>query len=90
MADVIDNPRLSRFELTEQGLTAFAEYDRDGDRLVIPHVEAPPALRGTGAAGRLMHGMLAHIRSAGLKVVPLCPYAAAYIRRHPEWDDVLA
>ncbi len=90
MSDVIDNRADSRFELTEQGLTAFADYRLQGDVLVIPHVEAPPALRGTGTAGRLIEGLLNQARSRGLKVTPLCGYAAAYIRRHPEHSDLLA
>lgn len=48
-----DNTALQRFELEESGLIAFANYRRSGQHVVIPHVEAPPALRGTGAAGRL-------------------------------------
>ncbi len=81
---VVDNPALSRFELTEGGLTAFADYRRQSGRLLIPYVEAPPALRGTGAAGRLMEGVLAAARAEGLKVVPTCGYAASYIRRHKQ------
>ena len=89
MADIIDNPARSRFELTEQGLTAFAIYRRAAGHLVIPHVEAPPALRGRGTAGRLMEGIVAMARMDGLRVVPLCSYAAAWFRRHPEACDLL-
>ena len=88
-ASVIDNPERRRFELTQQGLVAFADYRREPGRIVIPHVEAPPALRGTGAAGRLMAGALDIIRAEGLRVVPSCPYAAAFIKRHPEYQDLL-
>ena len=90
MTQVIDNKAQSRFELEENGFVAFAEYQRDGGMIVIPHVEAPPELRGTGAAGRLMEGVLNAARAQGLKVVPSCPYADAYIRRHKEWADLRA
>ena len=90
MSSVIDNPVLHRFELEEQGHTAFADYRHGEGRLLLPHVEAPPALRGTGAAGRLMEGVLAIARGQGLKVVPLCSYAAAYIQRHKEYQDLVA
>ena len=90
MSQVVDNTARSRFELEEQGLVAFADYHLRGGQLVIPHVEAPPALRGTGTAGRLMAGVLDIIRERGLKVVPRCPYAAAFIRRHPEYRDLVA
>jgi predicted GNAT family acetyltransferase len=90
MPEVVDNRQRNRFELEEQGLLAFADYRRAGGRLIIPHVEAAPGLRGTGAAGRLMEGVLAAARSEGLKVTPECGYAAAYMRRHREHQDLLA
>ena len=87
---VRDNPDRQRYEMTQDGRLAWADYYRNGDVLVLPHVEADPALRGTGAAGRLMEGMLAHVRAEGLKVRPVCSYAVAYIRRHKEHHDLLA
>ena len=90
MAEVTDNAAAGRFELAEAGEVAFAQYRREPGRLVIPYVEAPPALRGTGAAGRLMEGVLGVARSEGRRVVPLCSYAAAYIRRHGAHHDLLA
>ena len=76
--------------MEEAGLIAFANYRRNGSVLVIPHVEAPPALRGTGAAGRLMAGVLALVRERGEKIVPTCSYAAAYMRQHKDQRDLLA
>jgi predicted GNAT family acetyltransferase len=90
MTAVVDNKPLSRFELEENGDLAFADYSLKDGWLVLPHVEAAPPLRGTGAAGRLMEGVLAYARAEGLKVRPLCGYAAAYIRRHPEHRDLVA
>ncbi len=84
MSDVIDNTRANRFELEEDGLTAVAEYHLKGDSLYIDYVESPPALRGTGAAGRLMEGVMQAAREKDYKVVPVCGYAAAWIKRHPE------
>ncbi len=86
---VTENPSLNRFELVENGNTAFANYRRDGETVVIPHVEAPPALRGTGTAGRLMEGIVGLARAEGFKIVPLCSYASAWFRRHPGDRDVL-
>jgi predicted GNAT family acetyltransferase len=90
MPDVADNAKLSRFELTEDGHTAFATYRRNGARATIPHVEAPDALRGKGTAGRLMEGIVARARAEGFKIVPACPYAAAWFQRHADSADVLA
>ena len=80
----------ARFELAEQGALAFADYRVQDGRLIIPHVEAAHALRGTGAAARLMEGVIDAARQRGLKVVPLCGYADAYMRRHPETADLRA
>jgi len=86
---VTDNRERSRYELEVGGETVFALYRRHGETLVIPHVEAPPRLRGTGAAGRLMRGVMEIARAEGLKVVPLCGYASAWIRRHREFADLV-
>lgn len=85
---VVDNRELQRFELPVNGQIVFADYRRQGPRLVITHVEAPAALRGTGAAGRLMQGVLDLARGEGVKVLPLCSYARAWIMRHPEYRDL--
>ena len=90
MTDIRDNAAQHRFELEEQGQIAFADYEREGDVLIIPHVEAPAALRGQGTAGRLMEGMLDIVRERGMKVIPSCPYAAAFIKRHAAYRDLLA
>ncbi len=85
-----DNRDAGRFELEIGGLIVFALYRRDGQTLLIRHVEAPFSLRGTGAASRLMEQIMAVARGEGLKILPLCGYAAAWIARHREHRDLLA
>jgi uncharacterized protein len=87
---MIDNEQRHRFEAQENGLAVFANYREQDGRLVLTHVEADPALRGTGAAGRLMEAIVGHARSHDLKLTPRCPYAVAWFRRHPDAQDVLA
>jgi predicted GNAT family acetyltransferase len=86
---VTDNGPAHRFELIEDGLVSFADYRRLPGRLIIDHVEAPPALRGTGSAGRLMEGVARAAREQGLRITPLCGYAAAWLRRHREHSDLV-
>ena len=76
------NPELSRYELEVDGLLAVADYQRSGHRLVIPHVEADPALRGKGAAARLMEEVARTARAEGMRITPLCSYAAAWLQRN--------
>lgn len=90
MALVRDNSAARRFEMEEGGHIVFADYRRASGRLIIDHVEAPPVLRGTGAAGRFMEGLAAEARATGEKIVPLCGYAAAWLNRHPEHRDLIA
>lgn len=91
MADVFrDNVEAGRFELATDGGLAWADYRRRDGRLIVPHVEAEMALRGTGAAGRLMEQVALAARAEGIRIVPLCGYAAAWLRRHPQFADVVA
>ncbi len=89
MNQVADNLARNRFELIEEGKLAYADYRLEGEVLVIPHVEADPALRGKGTAGRLMEGLLEIARRRNLKVKPVCSYAVAYLHRHSEHRDLL-
>ena len=78
-----------RYEMDEQGLTSWADYRRSGDRLYIDHVESPVALRGSGAAGRLMAALSADARANNLRITPICGYAAAWLRRSKEFGDLV-
>lgn len=89
LSEVTDHPTHLRFELVEDGKLAWADYRREGEVLEITHVETDPDLRGRGTAGRLMVGAMAIVRRRGWKVRPLCGYAAAFFRRHPEHADLL-
>jgi predicted GNAT family acetyltransferase len=86
---MIDNKDASRFEREENGLLVWAEYRIKDGKYLIPHVEAEPPLRGTGAAGRLMQDIVDHARAGQLVIVPRCSYARAWFASHPEAQDVL-
>ena len=66
----------------------FADVDPVGkDAVLIKHTEISPQYEGKGFAGQLMRHILEDTKGRGLTVVPVCPYAAAYIKRHPEYLD---
>lgn len=90
LRDVIADQRFEQgFSDPEGQLRAvFADYAVQGATRVILHVEADPALRGTGAAGQFMQSLAQHARAEGLKLVPRCSYAVAWLKRHPEFSDV--
>jgi uncharacterized protein len=80
----IDNKNDNRFEYHVNGSIAFADYRREDGQLFIDYVEAPPQLRGTGAAGKLMEQVMDVAQKENLSVVPICGYAASWISRHAE------
>jgi predicted GNAT family acetyltransferase len=59
-------------------------------QIIIDHTEVPEAYRGQNVGVALVERAVNDMREAGLKITPLCPFAAAQFRRHPEWHDVLA
>jgi predicted GNAT family acetyltransferase len=86
-----DNPGQQRFELVVDGTVAgFAAYERDGDTVRITHTEIDPAYEGKGYGARLAGQALDSLRRDGLSVVPACRFIAAYVQRHPEYQDMVA
>ncbi|WP_420328356.1 GNAT family N-acetyltransferase [Mameliella sp.] len=76
---------------TDGGPEAELTYSKAGDHMIIiDHTGVPDAYRGQGIGLALVERAITDARSAGKKVLPLCPYAAAQFKRHPEWADVLS
>jgi predicted GNAT family acetyltransferase len=88
---VVDNAGKRRYELwVDDRLAGFTRYKRKGDEVLLLHTEVDPDLRRQGLGSELVEGELDDIRSRGLTVRPLCPFVAAWLRRHPEASDLLA
>jgi uncharacterized protein len=79
-----------RFELDTDAGEALAFYRLDDGVMTFTHTEVPASLRGRGIGSALMRGALESVHAQGLKVVPRCPFVAAYIARNPEFGDLLA
>jgi predicted GNAT family acetyltransferase len=86
---VRDNPALSRFELDLDGRTAVAYYQLSPGVITFRHTEVPPEMSGHGIGSQLVRGALEAARARSLKVVPKCPFVAAYMAKHPEFNDLL-
>jgi len=82
IGDVTDNTAQSRFELNVDGHVAYLEYERTPNTLTLLHTEVPPEIRGRHIADRLVEAALAIGRSEGRRLVVICPFARAYLRRH--------
>ena len=89
--DIRHNENESRFETTVDGHLATAEYDlEDPNRIVFTHTEVPEALSGRGIAAAIVKYGLDHARDKKLTVVPQCAYVASFVKRHAEYQDLLA
>jgi len=87
---VINNTPANRFEIRIGDEVAFLTYTRDRATIAYTHTEVPPSLEGHGIAAKLAAHALDYARSNNLDVVPLCPYVAEYIKRHPAYEDLVA
>jgi predicted GNAT family acetyltransferase len=82
IGDVSDNAAQSRFELNIDGHVAYLAYERSPDTLTLVHTEVPVEIRGRHIGDRLVEAALAIGRSEGRRLVVVCPFARAYLRRH--------
>jgi len=85
---IVHNPDENRFEVTIDGNLSKMDYIQNGRNFVITHVGVDPSLRGQGVAGKIVEAGLSYARRNSFRVVPMCSYAAAYIRRHPEHAEL--
>ena len=86
--EVVHNPAENRFETWIDGNLSKLDYIQDGKNFVITHVGVHPSLRGQGVAGRIVEVSLVYAKENSLRVVPMCSYAAAFMRRHPEYAEL--
>jgi predicted GNAT family acetyltransferase len=87
--EVRNNTALNRFELEVDGHTAVSYYRLSPGVITFTHTEVPPALGGRGVGSTLVRGALELVRAQGLKVVAKCPFVAAYMGKHPEFNDLV-
>ena len=79
-----------RFVATVEGRPCVADYQIRGKVMWMTHTAVPMPLEGRGIAAELVRSALVFAREHGLKVEPACSYVDAYMRRHPETDDLRA
>jgi len=87
---ISDNTEKKRFEANIDGKTAFIEYKRDKNKLIILHTEVPEKLGGKGIGSGMVKQVLKKVAEEGLKVESRCPFVTSYIERHPEYQHLLA
>ena len=88
--EVSENKEKKRFEVSLEGKLALIDYIRAEDKMYLTHTEVPSEMEGKGIASSMVKQVFQQIRDENLKLVPLCPFVASYLKRHPEWKDILA
>ncbi len=78
-----------RFEWTEEGHLCVLDYALNNGVAAFTHTGVPPPVEGRGIAADLVRTGLDTARQRGWRVDPVCSYVAAFMRRHPEYQDLL-
>ena len=86
--EITHNPAQRTFEVWIDGHLSKLDYILDGKNFVITHVGVYPEHRGQGIAAKIVEAALQHARENALRVIPMCSYAAAYIRRNPQYMEL--
>ncbi|NOH01540.1 MAG: N-acetyltransferase [Chloroflexi bacterium] len=86
--EVLHNPAENRFEAWIEGQLAKLDYREDGDTILMMHVGVPVEFRGQGAAGKITQAALEYAKAKSLRVIPMCPYVAWYIRQNPQYGEL--
>ena len=87
---VTQNEARKRFEAEVNNKLALIEYIKTKDKIYLTHTEVPNELEGQGIASGMVKQVLNHIREQELALIPLCPFVAGYVKRHPEYASLLA
>jgi uncharacterized protein len=86
--EIKNNPAENRFETWIDGELSKLDYIEDGDTIVMTHIGVHPQHRGGGVAGRITQSALEYAKEKSLRVIPMCSYIAAYIRRNPQYVEL--
>lgn len=90
MTDITFDPDGPRYRLPLGDEEAEVTLSLTDAVMTIRRVFVPPAHEGQGLAARLMAHVAKDARDRGLKIAPVCAYAVAWFRRHPDQSDLLA
>lgn len=85
-----NNTAASRFEYKDNDQLCYLNYTLDNKIMSITHTWVPQALEGRGIAAQLTKTALETARENHWKIIPICSYTVAYMKRHPEYQDLLA
>ena len=87
---LINDQPIHNFEMMVDGHRAFIDYQLRGDKMFLTHTEVPVELEGQGVAPALVEKVFQYVEEHQLKVVPYCAYIKVWLKRHPDWERLVA
>jgi len=86
---VHNNVEESRYEVNVAEQLAKIDYKLQQQQISFTHTEVPSELGGRGIASTMARFALDEAQTLGYQVVPLCPFIASYIKKHPEYKSLV-
>ena len=86
--ELIDNTEAKQFEFHIGDHIPRIEYIRAKSKIFLTHTEVPKELEGKGIGSAIIKSALEQVEKEDLVLVPLCPFVAGYIKKHPEWKKI--
>jgi predicted GNAT family acetyltransferase len=87
---LVNNTDNHNFEMFVDGQRAFIDYQLRGDKLFLTHTEVPVELEGRGVASVLVEKVFQYAEEHDLKILPYCAYIKTWLKRHPDWERLIA
>lgn len=87
---LINNESIHNFEMFVDGHRAFIDYQLKGDKIFLIHTEVPVELEGKGVAPAMVEKAFDYIEEHNLKMVPYCSFIKIYLKKHPQWERLVA
>ncbi|MFT3934070.1 MAG: GNAT family N-acetyltransferase [Chitinophagaceae bacterium] len=84
------NEAIHHLELEIEGHTAFIDYKLLKEKLFLIHTEVPRELEGKGVGTAIISKALQYAKDNGYTIVPICPFVQAYLKKHPEWKEIVS
>lgn len=88
--ELINNTKNKQYEFHIEGYIPLIQYIiSNNNEIYLVHTEVPVEIEGQGIGSQLVEQVLEDIEHKQLRLVPLCPFVAGYIRKHPEWKRIV-
>tara|TARA_R110002126_G_scaffold233935_1_gene378051 strand:- start:126 stop:428 length:303 start_codon:yes stop_codon:yes gene_type:complete len=87
--NLVDNESKKRYEANFDVYPVYIEYIKAQDKIYLTHTEVPKSMEGKGVGSALILKVLEKIEKQNLILIPLCPFVALYLKRHPEWKKLV-